>query len=162
MRHIITLGDEVLKQNAAVIPEINQIIENLANEMLESMYKGRGIGLAGPQVGEAKRIFVCHVDGDQARVFINPTIVQTGIKEVDLEEGCLSIPGVYADVKRPQEVKVQAWDEKGKPFTLDADGLLARVILHEIDHLNGTLFIDRVPEKRKQRLIKLYNKRERL
>jgi len=159
MRHIVTYGEDVLKQSAAVIPDINQVIKNLADEMLDAMYRGRGIGLAGPQIGESKRIFVCHIDGDEARVFINPSIVQTGLKEVNIEEGCLSVPGVYADVKRPANVRVQAWNEKGKPFTLDADGLLGRVILHEIDHLNGTLFIDHLTEKKRERLLKHYQKR---
>ncbi|MFP4363444.1 MAG: peptide deformylase, partial [Spirochaetia bacterium] len=144
---IKTLGEDVLRQRSIVIPEIGKGIKDFAQAMVETMYYGQGIGLAAPQVGELKRMFVCHVTDDKPRIFINPEIIGTSLEEGKYEEGCLSIPGIYSNVIRPLEVQVQAWDENGKVFNLEAGGMLARVILNEIDHLNGTLFIDRLPEK---------------
>jgi len=161
MLSIVTLGDEVLTKQAAVIPEIDRSISDLASAMVDAMHVGRGIGLAGPQVGELKRIFVTHVEGDEPRVFINPQIVQTSTEQVEMEEGCLSIPGVYADVVRSAQVTVQAWNERGRPFTLDAEGILARVILHEYDHLNGVLFFEHLDEKKRTRLLKVYEKKQK-
>lgn len=158
MLDIITIGNDLLREKAAVIPNIDSTIEHLARSMLESMYFGKGIGLAGPQVGVLKRIFVCHVSEDEPRVFINPEIIETSPDLVVMEEGCLSIPSIYADLKRAEEIKVQAWNLDGKPFTLEARGLLARVIEHEIDHLNGVLFIDHVNEKKRNRLLKSYGR----
>jgi peptide deformylase len=94
-------------------------------------------------------------------VFINPTIIGTSPEISQYEEGCLSIPGLYADVTRPEKVTVQAWNERGRPFTLDAEGLLARVIQHEYDHLEGVLFIDRLSEPKRNRLLTLYDKKMR-
>ena len=130
------------------------MIEN----MLETMYHAEGVGLAAPQVGELKRIFVTHLPEDSPRVFINPEIVATSEEQTTYEEGCLSIPGLYAEVVRPAWVTVQARNEEGKLFTIDVTGLLARVVQHELDHLNGVLFIDRLPEKKRQRILKSYTK----
>lgn len=159
MLRILTLGDERLTRRAALITDIDRIIAELSQGMIDAMHEGNGIGLAGPQVGELKRLFVCHVTGDMPRVFINPEIIQTSQELVTYEEGCLSIPGIFADVVRPELVTIQAWNEKGRPFRIDADGLLSRVIQHELDHLNGILFLDHVSEKKRQRLVKLYSKR---
>ncbi len=148
-----------MRTSAAPIEEIHEEIDSLARDMLETMYRGDGIGLAGPQVGVEKQIFVCHAQGDEARVFINPQIIATSQQQVPYEEGCLSIPGVYADVVRSASITVQALNEKGKPFRLDADGVLARVIQHEMDHLRGVLFIDHVDEKSRQKLLKVYSRR---
>jgi peptide deformylase len=90
-------------------------------------------------------------------VFINPDILETSIEQSTFEEGCLSIPGLYTDVVRPMSVRIQAWNEKGRPFTLSADEYLGRVIQHEFDHLNGILFIDRVDPKKRQRLLAEYS-----
>jgi peptide deformylase len=158
MLDIVTLGDDILKQRAAVIPTVDEVIDHLARSMLEAMYYGKGIGLAGPQVGELKRLFVCHVPEDKPRVFINPEIIQTSPEQVQFEEGCLSIPGVYADLPRAESIQVQAWDTDGKPFTLEAHGILARVIQHETDHLNGVLFIDHLQEKKRNRVLKNYKR----
>lgn len=158
---IITIGDPVLEQKAALIPEIDEKIKKLADDMIDAMHKGNGIGLAAPQVAVLSRMFVCHVQGDVPRVFINPEIINTSQETVIYEEGCLSIPGVYADVTRPARIKIQAWNESGKPFTLEAQGILARVIQHEYDHLNGRLFITYLDEKKKQRLLKNYNKKKK-
>lgn len=159
MLDIVTLGDEVLTRQASVIPDIDRSITDLAQAMIDSMHLGRGIGLAGPQVGELKRIFVTHVEGDSPRVFINPQIVQTSNERGSFEEGCLSIPGIYADVVRSSFVTVQAWNERGRPFRVDADGMLARVILHEYDHLNGVLFLDHLDEKKRNRLVRMYQRK---
>lgn len=160
MLSIVRLGESVLTKRASVIPEIDRTIRDLASAMLEAMNAERGLGLAGPQVGELKRLFVTHVESDGPRVFINPQIILTSNETVSLEEGCLSIPGIYADVVRPVEITIQAWNERGRPFTLEADGMLARVAQHENDHLNGILFLDHLEEKKRLRLVKMFEKRQ--
>ena len=155
---IITLGNELLKQKATTVTEINDELIKTFNIMLEVMESDKGIGLAGPQIGIMKRIFVTHAEGDVKRFFINPSILETSLETSKMEEGCLSIPKIYATVVRAKEIKIQAWNEKGRPFTLEASGLLARVILHEYDHLEGILFLDRLTEAKRQRLIEKYEK----
>ena len=140
---ITKLGEEVLRQKAEPVAEINDEIRKLAEDMLETMIEADGVGLAGPQVGKKLRIFVAMADDDVKRVFINPQIIKTSEELCDYEEGCLSIPQVYESIRRPARVTVQAVNENGKPFTLEAEGLLARVIQHEYDHLDGILYIDR-------------------
>lgn len=159
---ILTLGNETLRQKATPIADIDAAAAALARDMIDTMRAGRGIGLAGPQVGVKSRIFVVQIDDDVPRVFINPSIIQTSPELAEYEEGCLSIPAMYADVVRPQAVRVQAWNERGRPFTVDAEGLLARVIQHEYDHLEGTLFIDRLSDLKRDRLVALYEKKKRM
>jgi peptide deformylase len=156
---IVTLGSDMLRQKAEPIKPIHDDYIKIAAEMIDALHAGQGVGLAGPQVGLLKRIFVTHFEGDTPRVFINPTIIETSAELVKYEEGCLSIPGIYAEVIRPQAVKIQAWNERGRPFTLEADGFLARIIQHEYDHLEGVLFLDRLSEPKRNRMI---NKYERL
>jgi len=132
-----------------------------AKDLIDSMHLGKGVGLAAPQVGVLDRVFVVHIDGDVPRVFINPSIIETSSELSEYEEGCLSIPGMYAQVIRPAYVKVQAWNERGRPFNLTAEGFLARVIQHEYDHLEGVLFIDKLSEPKRNRIITLYEKRQR-
>ena len=156
MLDIITLGDDRLKRHSIVIPEFNGEIHALVEQMFEVMYAHNGIGLAAVQVGKLVRLFITHIPDDSPRVFVNPEIVETSLHQGSYEEGCLSIPGINTDVVRPVEVKVQAWNDKARPFTLDAEGLLARVVQHEIDHLNGMLFIERIDPKRRDRLVKQY------
>lgn len=158
---IITLGNEVLRQKALPIADIDAETAALAQTMLDVMHAGNGIGLAGPQVGLLKRIFVMHIEGDIPRIFINPSLISTSPELSRYEEGCLSIPSVYSDVHRPALVSIQAWNERGRPFTMDAEGLLARVIQHEYDHLEGTLFIDRLSEPKRNKILKLYEKKHR-
>ena len=158
---IVTLGDEVLREKAALISDINEEIAELAAKMIEILDTGIGVGLAGPQVGVKKRIFVTKAPGDIARVFINPEIIFTSQEQMKYEEGCLSIPGVYADIERPLAVTVQAWNLKGKHFRIENDDFLARIIQHENDHLNGILFPDRLQEKKRERLLKLYEKKSK-
>lgn len=161
MLDIVTLGDDVLREQVDEIQEVNGEIADLAQNMLSTMYTGDGVGLAAPQVGLLKSLFVCHVNGDQPRVFINPQIIGTSQEMLPYEEGCLSVPGVYGDVIRPALITVQAINEKGKPFKVDAEGMLARVIQHEMDHLKGVLFIDHLDEKQRERLLKAYQKKIR-
>jgi peptide deformylase len=155
---IITLGDELLRQKAKKIDKIDEDVVKIAKQMLKILERDKGVGLAGPQIGLMKRIFVVHVEGDEERIFINPSILETSHKTSKYEEGCLSVPGVYANVIRSESIKLQAWNEKGRPFTIEAGGLLARVILHEYDHLDGVLFIDHVPEKTRENLLAKYEK----
>jgi peptide deformylase len=157
MLNIITLGDEQLRKHSIVVPDLNGTVHTLIEQMFESMRANKGIGLAAVQVGTLYRLFITEVAGDQPRVFVNPEILETSLEQVAYEEGCLSIPGIEADVVRSQRVRVQAWNEKGRPFTLDAEDLLARVIQHEHDHLNGVLFIDRIDPKKRERLVRQYN-----
>jgi peptide deformylase len=159
---ILTLGNELLRQKAKPITKINAEIAEIADALLDTLYCGKGVGLAGPQVGFMKRIFVVHIDKDIPRVFINPSVPETSEETVKYEEGCLSIPGVWVDVIRPKTLRIQAWNEKGKPFALDADGILARVILHEYDHLEGILFIDRLSEVKRSRILAKIEKWQRV
>jgi len=156
---IITLGDDLLRQKAKKIDKIDDEIRALAVQMYEIIKRDKGIGIAGPQVGIMKRIFVVQIEGEEeGRVFINPSILETSVTTNKYEEGCLSIPGIYANVIRSEIIKIQAWNEKGRPFTMEASGLLARVILHEYDHLEGVLFLDHLPENKREKLIEKYEK----
>jgi peptide deformylase len=159
--NIITLGSDVLRQKAEPVKKFDPELTKMAEEMIEIVDRDRGVGLAGPQIGFMKRIFVVHVEGDIPRVFVNPSIIETSPETVKYEEGCLSIPGAWAEVIRPKTVKVQAWNERGRPFTLETGGILARVILHEYDHLEGILFIDRLSEPKRNRILAKLEKARR-
>jgi len=161
MLDIYTIGADVLRVEAVPVDAFDGEFKDFIERMFETMRLGHGVGLAAPQVGISKRLFVIQVDGDKPRVFANPEIVETSLDRSSYEEGCLSIPGVYADLERPGSIRIQAWNERGRPFSLDADGFLARVIQHELDHLNGVLFTDRLPEAKRDRLLKQYEKRMR-
>ena len=160
LMRIVLLGESILRDISEPITDINQEIRNLVDEMLETMYSHKGIGLAAVQVGRLIRMFITHAQDDEPRVFINPAIVETSLEEWKYEEGCLSIPGVNADVVRPSAISIQARNEHGRRFKMEADGILARVILHELDHLNGVLFIDKLSSKRRDRLLKNYDPEE--
>lgn len=140
---IIKLGEDILRQKAKPVEEVNDEIRQLAEDMFETMIEADGVGLACPQVGKSLRMFVVIADDDVRRVFINPQIIKTSEETCEYDEGCLSIPQVYETITRPAKITVQALNEKGRPFTLEADGLLARIIQHEYDHLEGILYIDR-------------------
>lgn len=162
MLNIVTLGDERLQKHSIVVPEFDGEIQTLTEQMFETMYTGKGIGLAAVQVGKLIRLFITHIPNDGPRVFINPEILETSVDQGSYEEGCLSVPEINADVIRPAHVRVQAWNLKGRPFSLDADQLLARVIQHEFDHLNGVLFIDRLNPKKRERLVRRYDKASKI
>ena len=138
-------GDPVLRQRARPVERITDQHRALVRNMLETMRAAPGVGLAGPQVGVLERIFVWEVD-DRSGAVINPVIERASKETVEMEEGCLSLPGPTCPVVRPAEVTVSGLDEHGRPFVLEADGLLARVCQHEVDHLDGILFVDRLPE----------------
>ena len=142
---IYKLGEEVLRKKCVPVEpeEINYEMRSLFLEMFDTMDEAEGVGLAAPQVGISKRFFVVTADDGIRRVFINPQIVYTSSTLSDYEEGCLSLPGFNEVIRRPEKVTCCAVNEFGKPFTLEADGLLARIIQHEYDHLEGILFIDR-------------------
>ncbi|MEB3243437.1 MAG: peptide deformylase [Cyanobacteriota bacterium] len=144
------LGASALRMPARRVSKIDQSVRDLARDMLRSMYSAKGIGLAAPQVGVAKQLLVIDLDLEEAStpplVLINPEITAAGASCNTYEEGCLSIPGVYLQVVRPSVVEVSFRDELGRPRRLKADGLLARCIQHEMDHLKGVLFVDRVTD----------------
>ena len=156
-RDLIYHPNELLNTRADPVPEINAETRELAEEMIEIMKNADGIGLAGPQVGVLERLFVVKLPEDEPRVFINPQILETSLETSVYEEGCLSIPGIYADLERSSVIRVQAWNERGRRFNLEADKMLARVILHENDHLNGVLFIDHLPQKKRDRILRKYS-----
>ena len=162
MLKIYKLGEEVLRQNCEEVKpeEINDELRTLIKEMFLTMDEANGVGLAAPQVGIAKRFFVAMADDDVERVFINPVITKTSSELSEYEEGCLSIPGVYETIVRPKAVTISALDMNGKPFTIDAEGLLARIVQHESDHLDGVLYIDRGDEEFKNKTIETFKKRQ--
>jgi peptide deformylase len=154
--NVLTLGNEMLHGKAVPVENVKDgslRLSEIVQQMLTVLKTEKGVGLAGPQIGLMLRIFIVNIDEDEPRVFVNPSIIETSLETVKYEEGCLSIPGIWADVIRPKTVKVQAWNEKGRSFTIETGGLLARVILHEYDHLDGVFFIDRLPEKKKQKIL---------
>ena len=134
-------GSEVLREKAEAIPELTGEVRQLVGWMKESMYYHQGVGLAANQVGIAKRLFVAD-DGNGFRAFINPAIVETDAR-AEAEEGCLSLPGIYVDIGRASRITVEYLDQDGEQRRLDAEGLLARIIQHELDHLDGVLISDR-------------------
>jgi len=156
MLNIVTLGDERLEKHSILVPDFDGEIKSLIEQMFETMHANKGVGLAAVQVGKLIRLFITDVPKDAPRVFINPEVIETSVDQGSFEEGCLSIPEVNTDVIRPMQVQLQAWNVKGRPFAMDADDLLARVIQHELDHLNGVLFIDRIDPKKRERLVKQY------
>ena len=142
------LGDRVLRQPAKRIAKVDDKIRTTIREMLQTMYSEDGIGLAAPQVGINKQLIVIDIALDKPDepplVLINPKIVRSSSNFCNSEEGCLSIPGVYLEVTRPEEIEVSYKNEQGKPCKMKANGLLSRAIQHEMDHLNGVMFVDRV------------------
>ncbi len=157
---IYTLGEEILREKVQRVTEFNQELKDLIDDMFIQMNVSDGVGLAAPQVGVNKRLFVIDAEG-QKLAFINPEIISTSEEISFYEEGCLSIPGVYETVVRPKQIEVIAQDVNGRKFRLKADNFLSRVIQHENDHLNGVLFIDRLDNEEKQKVIKKYNKLEK-
>lgn len=137
--------DPILRKKCQKVREITPEIKRLAKEMTEAMIANEpsGIGLAAPQVGQTVRVIVVSTEKGPA-VFINPEITEKSREKESLTEGCLSFPGLFLDIKRPKRVRVQALDKDGQTVKIEAEGLFARVLQHEIDHLDGILFIDRL------------------
>lgn len=142
VRNIVIIGDEVLRKTAEPVPRITKRISKLIKDMLDTMYAFDGVGLAAPQIGISKRIIVIDV-GEGPLVLVNPVLLDSHGEEVDVE-GCLSIPDKRFYVKRATHVEVSGLDEKGRTVRLEAEGLLARALQHEMDHLDGILIVDRM------------------
>ena len=159
---IRVIGDPVLRQKANDVAEIDGALVKLVDDMLETMYAAPGIGLAATQVDVHKRLLVLDVseDGDQPMVFINPEIIESA-GDCESEEGCLSVPGYTETVSRAESIRVRALDRNGESFELEADGLLAICIQHEMDHLEGKLFVDYLSEIKRQRIRKRLEKGRR-
>ena len=149
IRHILVYPDPFLSGKADPVSKIDDRIKELIQDMFDTMYESEGIGLAAPQIGVGKRIIVLDVspseEGAVPMALVNPEIVGSDGPTVTIAEGCLSVPGVCGDVSRPETVIVNGMNEKGEPVTLIASGILGRALQHEIDHLDGVLFIERIP-----------------
>ena len=154
--------DERMHTVAQPVAEIDERIQTLVKDMFETMYESRGIGLAATQVDVHERVVVMDLTEDKSepRVFINPVIIEKG-GETTYEEGCLSVPGIYDTVTRAERVKVEALDEKGEKFTLEADGLLAICIQHELDHLMGKVFVEHLSQLKQNRIKTKLKKRQK-
>ena len=164
MAHLTILHypDDRLRTVARPVEQVDDAIRALIDDMFETMYDAPGIGLAATQVDRHIRLIVIDVSDhkDDPRVFINPEIVvREGVEQMD--EGCLSVPGIYERVERADRIKVRALDRNGEPFELEADGLLAVCIQHEIDHLDGKLFVDYLSDLKRQRIRKKLEKQRR-
>lgn len=146
IRNILTLGDETLRKKSRKVDKINDHIKILLEDMADTLHStDNGIGLAAPQVGVLRRVVVIDM-GDGAKYFINPEIIASEGRQ-ESRESCLSVPNVVGTVERPEKVTVKAMNEKGEEFTLEAEGLTAVCLCHEIDHLDGILFIDKMIKK---------------
>ncbi|MBU8932469.1 MAG: peptide deformylase [candidate division Zixibacteria bacterium] len=147
-RPIVIYGDPVLRKVCDPVDEINQEIKDLVSDLTDALKKARGLGLSAPQIGVLKRVFIVDLTTiditASLKIFINPEIVEVSEEEAEYEEGCLSFPGLYQKIFRPAKVKVRATDLEGNQFEMEAEGMSARAIQHEYDHLEGTLFIDRM------------------
>lgn len=159
---ILQFPDPRLRTRAQPVERVDDGIKRLVADMFETMYAAPGIGLAATQVNVHKRLLVLDIseDKDQPMCFINPEIIEKSGEE-EMEEGCLSVPGYYEKVRRADHIRVRALDRDAEPFELDADGLLAVCIQHEIDHLDGKLFVDYLSGLKRQRIRKKLEKARR-
>jgi peptide deformylase len=156
---IRVFGDPVLKQRAAEVTDIDGKLARLAGDMITTMYEAPGLGLAAPQVGVQKRLFVYDLQDDAgAKVLVNPTISESDGEWV-YEEGCLSVPGLSWEIMRPKEVHLTGYDLDGNEVALEADELLARLFQHELDHLDGVLMVDRLDEEQRKGAKRLLRER---
>jgi peptide deformylase len=160
---ILHFPDPRLRQRAVEVDAVDDELRRLIDDMFETMYQAPGIGLAATQINVHKRVVVIDIskEQDDPRVLVNPQIIGRGGVE-EMEEGCLSVPGVYEKVQRAEQIRVRALDREGQAFELDADGLLAVCIQHEIDHLDGKLFVDYLSQLKRQRIRKKLEKQRRL
>lgn len=151
---ILEFPDPRLRTTAQPVATVDDRIRRLIDDMFETMYDAKGIGLAATQVNVHERVVVIDLseDGDQPQVFINPEIEVLDDSTSDHDEGCLSVPGFYEKVTRPERIRVRALDRDGQPFDIEPDGLLAVCIQHELDHLNGKLFVDHLSSLKRQRI----------
>lgn len=163
LRKILHYPDPRLRRRAEPVGEVTDEIRTLVDDMAETMYDAPGIGLAAIQIGVAKRVVVIDLSEarDQLQVFVNPEVVSKEGEQI-MEEGCLSVPGIFEPVTRAGFVRVRALDRDGRPFELEASGLLATCIQHEIDHLDGTVFVDYLSRLKQERIRKKLEKHQRL
>lgn len=150
---IRVLGDPVLRTPASNVAEIDAALHRLVEDMLETMYAAPGVGLAAPQVGIQQRLFVYDI-GDGPGAVVNPRIVAAG-GEWKYDEGCLSVPGLYFEIVRPGQVTLEGTGLDGQPLLIEADGLLARLFLHETDHLDGHLLLDRLDKRTRKQAMRI-------
>ena len=166
IRKILTAPDPVLRQVSQPVKEVDDDLRALMDDMLETMYDAPGIGLAAIQVGVPKRVIVMDLaregEAPEPRYFVNPEIVNPAEETVPYEEGCLSVPEFYEEVERPQTCTVKYLDYDGQPQVLEADGLLAVCIQHEMDHLEGVLFIDHISRLKRERILRKLRKEQKL
>ena len=159
---LIFLPDPILKKVSHPIETFDHSLKRLSNDMLDTMYNAPGIGLAAIQIGIEKRICVIDISKDDEKktpfIFINPKLIETSDQHSTYEEGCLSIPDFFAEVERPACVKVEYQDIEGKINTLQVDGMLATCLQHEMDHMDGILFIDHISKLKRDRVIKKFKK----
>ena len=162
IRKILTEPDPFLRQKSIKVEEVNDGIRSLIDDMLETMYDAPGIGLAAIQIGVPKRVIVIDLGRDTEKknpfYFVNPEIITNSDNNAAYEEGCLSVPGQFAEINRPDKCKIKYLDYNGNDQILDAEGLLATCIQHEMDHLEGILFIDYLSKLKKSMIIKKLSK----
>lgn len=158
---IVYYTDELIKKTSEKVEVFDDKLKAFISDMFETLEKANGIGLAAVQVGRLLRLFIVAPPDGKKYVFINPEIIETSQEVAPYNEGCLSLPNVYRDVVRPKSLTIVAQDENGKRFTLTADGILARIIFHENDHLDGKMFIDYLDENEKKIAIKKFKKRNK-
>ena len=161
---ILEFPDPRLRTRARSVAVVDAGIRKLADDMLETMYEAKGIGLAATQVDQHIQLIVMDLsdDKDSPRVFINPVVTPLCEEKAPYDEGCLSVPGFYETVERPARVRINALDRDGRPFEEVAEGLLAVCIQHELDHLNGRLFVDYLSPLKRERIKKKLEKQHRL
>ncbi len=161
MLEIIAYPHETLLKHAEPVQEIDDSIRSLVSELGDAMHQADGIGLAAPQVDVSLRIFIVQSkEMETYQTFINPSIIQSSQETCVMREGCLSILNTYADVRRSSSISIQAQNEQGEGFVLHVDGMYARIIQHEMDHLNGALFVDYLDDELREKLLLQYNKQQ--
>jgi peptide deformylase len=160
---ILEFPDPRLRNKAKPVQQVDSATRLLIDNMFETMYKAPGVGLAAIQVNVPKQVVVIDVseDNSQPLVFINPEITVLDEESGDYDEGCLSVPGFYETVTRPRHIRVKALDRDGQPFEMEPEGLLAVCIQHEVDHLNGKLFVDHISSLKRDRIRKKLEKKHR-
>jgi peptide deformylase len=164
VRKVKVLGDPVLREEAEEVVAYDQDLRSLVRDMFETMYHEEGIGLAAPQIGVPRRVIVLDLrredHDDEPIALVNPRLTWKSTETAKQTEGCLSIPGLEEIVERAAKVRIEARDPEGEPIEMEADDLLARALQHEVDHLDGILFIDRVSALRRRMLLKKWKKLE--
>ena len=165
LRKILTEPNEILRQKSLPVEKVDKNIQELINDMLETMYAAPGIGLAAIQVGIPKRVIVMDIskkEGEKVPMhFINPEVIDKSNSNSSYEEGCLSVPGQFAEIERPAKCKIKFLDYNGNPQEIETEGMLATCIQHEIDHLEGVLFIDYLSKLKKTMIVKKLSKQKK-